>query len=325
MERRVDISVIVVTYNQEETISRTLESIIAQKTKSRFEIVIGDDCSTDSTSKICEEYAGKYPDLIRYYRRDKNLGVVGNYFQCLADCKGKYIADCAGDDYWVDPFKLQREYEEMEADRDVALVHTDWRCVDKDGVNVQELEIFRNVERDKRIVYEPGEMTSWVLNHDPRGVIHLCTAMYRRDLIMSEIRENPKLFISDEYSCEDLQIQAAMAAKGKVVYLPSVTLNYSVYDESISHTPDPEKIFRCVKGNLILTERLRKHYGVSSDCLSEYYYDQLQYLVAQVWHSKNPALSREYRILKKMLPPISRSLKLKIKELIISIGCMLNY
>lgn len=316
MDKEKKISVIVVTYNQETTIARTLDSILMQQTDIPFEIVIGDDCSSDGTERICREYAAKFPDIIRYFRRERNLGVTKNYFQCIEDARGKYLADCAGDDFWVDATKLQRQYEEMEADPDVALVHTDWRCVDKDGRGVRESELFDKIERGKRQVYQPGETTTWVFNHDPRGMIHLCTAMYRKDMLMEELRKNPELFVSDEWGCEDLQIEVALSAKGKVVYLPSVTLYYSVYEGSISHTSDHKKIFKRLKGNLFMIERLRLHYGIDAECMRAYYLDQLQYLSAQAWHSKNRLLKREYRELKSILPPLPFSLKLWIKELL---------
>lgn len=318
MNNKIEITVIVVTYNQAETIGRTLDSILSQETDASFEIVIGDDCSTDKSEAICRKYAAQYPEIIKYYRRDRNMGVVKNYFQCIEDAHGNYLTDCAGDDYWIDSSKLQRQYEIMKKNPEVSLIHTDWRYVDKDCKNIMASDLFRNIDRDKMKIYEPWELTKWILNHDPRGMIHLCTAMYRRDMILEELRKNPELFISDDYRCEDFQILIALSTKGKIVYLPGVTLHYSVYEGSISHDIDPEKIFWRVKGNLLIAERMRKHYGIDSENMKEYYFDQLQYLSAQVLHSGKKALCLEYKKLKNILPPTPRSLKLIIKELIIT-------
>ena len=109
------ISVVVITYNQEATISRTLDSILMQQCHVPYEIVIGEDCSTDNTRAICQSYAEKHPDKIRLICNQQNKGIVDNYFDCLLECRGKYIADCAGDDFWTDPQKLEKEICVMEA------------------------------------------------------------------------------------------------------------------------------------------------------------------------------------------------------------------
>lgn len=84
----MQISIIVVTYNQEETIGRTLDSILSQRYEGDFEIVIGDDASTDRTGEICRDYAARYPARIRYIGRERNLGVVRNYFDCIEQSRG---------------------------------------------------------------------------------------------------------------------------------------------------------------------------------------------------------------------------------------------
>ena len=101
------ISVVVVTYNQAATIGRTLDSILMQQCHVPFEIVIGEDCSTDDTRAICQNYAEKHPDIIRLICNERNKGIVDNYYDCLLTCRGKYIADCAGDDFWIDTQKLE--------------------------------------------------------------------------------------------------------------------------------------------------------------------------------------------------------------------------
>ncbi|MDE6297040.1 MAG: glycosyltransferase [Muribaculaceae bacterium] len=321
MDRKIEISVIVVTYNQEDTIARTLDSILAQQTDVPFEIVIGDDCSTDNTESVCRDYAERYPDIIRYFRREKNLGIVGNYFQCIADSRGRFLADCAGDDYWVNPDKLQMEYDVLAGDEEVALVHTDWRCCDITGENIREPDIFKGIERSKREVYSPGELTPKIINHDPRGMIHLCTAMFRKDIITEELRNARQLLISPEYGCEDYQIEIVMSVRGKIVYLPVVTLHYSIYDGSISHTHDCVKEYRRVKGNLLISERLREYYNVDIKEIIPYYVEQLDYLSAQAFHSRSKVIADDYKTLRKTLfKDLKVNFKTRVKEFLIRIG-----
>lgn len=109
------LSVCVITYNQELFIKDTIEGILRQKTNFPFEVLIADDCSTDSTRIICFEYADKYPDKIKVLNSVKNVGLTANFFNSIKMCSGKYIAICEGDDYWTDDFKLQKQVDFLEA------------------------------------------------------------------------------------------------------------------------------------------------------------------------------------------------------------------
>ena len=86
--KEVMISVVVVTYNQAGTIGRTLNSILMQRCHVPFEIVIGEDCSTDNTRDICQIYAKQYPNIIHLICNERNKGIVDNYYDCLLACRG---------------------------------------------------------------------------------------------------------------------------------------------------------------------------------------------------------------------------------------------
>ena len=118
-------SIVVTTYNQEQSLPVTLDSLLAQKTSFPFEIVVGEDCSQDGTRSVLAEYAGMYPDKIRPIYNEHNLGILGNYVSTLRQCRGKYIAGCAGDDFWNDPEKLQLQVDIMEKDPEIGLVYSD--------------------------------------------------------------------------------------------------------------------------------------------------------------------------------------------------------
>lgn len=92
-----------------------------QKVDFPMEFIIADDCSTDGTRLICEEYAAKYPDLIRLAFTDCNLGAVENEQRAFISAKGKYIATCEGDDYWTDPLKLQKQVDFLESHPDFSV------------------------------------------------------------------------------------------------------------------------------------------------------------------------------------------------------------
>jgi len=121
MSEQVKVSVCTIAYNQEDFISETLDSILRQKTSFPFEIVIGDDHSQDRTREICEAYAARFPDRVKYRRRDPNLGMMPNFIKTLGECGGRYVAVCEGDDFWTDDTKLQRQFDFMEAHPEVSL------------------------------------------------------------------------------------------------------------------------------------------------------------------------------------------------------------
>lgn len=117
------LSVFVVTYNQEKYIAQCLDSILMQNVDFEYEIVIGEDCSTDSTALICDEYAKKHANIVVYHH-SKNLGLVKNWEFVLNKCRGEYIAMIEGDDYWINPNKLQQQVSWLDSHPDYALTFT---------------------------------------------------------------------------------------------------------------------------------------------------------------------------------------------------------
>jgi glycosyltransferase involved in cell wall biosynthesis len=116
------VSVVSISYNQENFIAQTLESFLMQKTNFNFEIIIADDCSTDNTAKIISGYATRFPDLIKPILRKKNVGIQENLVDALSQATGDYIALCEGDDFWTDEEKLQLQVNFLNTHRDYALV-----------------------------------------------------------------------------------------------------------------------------------------------------------------------------------------------------------
>jgi glycosyltransferase involved in cell wall biosynthesis len=109
------VSICCITYNHEKFLAQAIDSFVMQKTNFEFDIVIGNDCSTDGTSQILKYYQQKYPGKIKVVNTEKNTGTIANLIGCTALCNGKYIALCEGDDFWTDPYKLQKQVDFLEA------------------------------------------------------------------------------------------------------------------------------------------------------------------------------------------------------------------
>ncbi|MFT7363861.1 MAG: glycosyltransferase involved in cell wall biosynthesis [Algoriphagus sp.] len=126
------VSICVQTYQQEKYIGQCLESLLAQQCDFPFEIILGEDHSTDQTRAICHDFAAKYPNTIRLFLRDKKDKIFirgqktgrSNFLANLKAAKGKYITLCDGDDYWINDRKLQLQVDFMEKHPEVGLTYS---------------------------------------------------------------------------------------------------------------------------------------------------------------------------------------------------------
>ena len=128
------VSIFLLTYNQEQFIAQTINSILMQKTNFNFQIVIGEDCSTDGTRSICKTFAEKYSNKIKLLPAlEKNIGLIANYMRTIKACEGKYIAICDGDDYWIDENKLQKQVSFLEDNPNYSIVYSKLKKLFPDG------------------------------------------------------------------------------------------------------------------------------------------------------------------------------------------------
>lgn len=138
---QITVSIFMLTYNQENYIAQAMDSILMQETNFNYRLVIGEDCSTDNTRKICEQYAEKNPEKVKLLPAlSKNIGLINNYLRTIKACDGKYIAICDGDDYWIDKGKLQKQVDFLEQNSDFYIVATNLKRLYSNG----EMQDFKN-------------------------------------------------------------------------------------------------------------------------------------------------------------------------------------
>ena len=213
-----------ITYNHEPYIRQCLEGFVMQKTNFPFEAIVHDDASTDGTAAIIREYAEKYPDIIKpiyetenqYSKHDGSLRKVMD-----AHMRGKYIAICEGDDYWIDPLKLQKQFDFLESHLDYGLVHTDFNIISES--NIKEYRIRRKLGERQNVLEQ-----ILLGNYD----IGTLTVMFRKDLYDSL----PKYYLSKKFPMGDLPLWIEFAAVAKIKYISDVTANYRRLDSSASHS-----------------------------------------------------------------------------------------
>lgn len=134
-QEEIVVSICCITYNHAKFVKYALEGFLMQKTNFRYEIIIHDDASTDNTKDIIEKYKKKYPDLIRTIYQSENQYSQGKPFieNTFEIAKGKYLAICEGDDYWIDEKKLQKQVDFLEKNLEYSATYHNVVVVDKNN------------------------------------------------------------------------------------------------------------------------------------------------------------------------------------------------
>ena len=181
------VSVLVLSYNHEQFIQQTLESILNQKTSFEFEVLIGDDCSTDKSREVIEELYRLFPDRLKKIYPSQNLGPNNNYVNCFKNSNGKYIAFCEGDDYWIDTLKLQKQVDFLEK-------HNQYGGVCGEVVAY-------DVEKKREVKYPLRKKGKMDFNTIVRqNAIHSNTTLFRRTLVdLDSLNSISNLSIGDWY------------------------------------------------------------------------------------------------------------------------------
>jgi glycosyltransferase involved in cell wall biosynthesis len=229
------VSVLVTPYNQKAYIRQTLDGILMQRCSFDFEVIIGDDCSTDGTREICQEYAENHPDRIVLCLNDSNKGFINNYFDIFLQSHGKYIADCGGDDYWLTDKQLQEQVDLLESHPEVSLVAGNWLILDQKTGNLK--------EPSSRIVtdwYHPTifgkKAVADYLNADTMPRIVLSSSCFRGEWAREAYQKHPEIFRGENITCEDLPLTLSLLLKGPFYISKTDWLVYRVLENSISHS-----------------------------------------------------------------------------------------
>ncbi|MDD4429993.1 MAG: glycosyltransferase family 2 protein, partial [Bacteroidales bacterium] len=212
------VSILILAYNQEEYIADCIDSALAQQGDFDFEIVLAEDASSDGTLKICQDYQRRHPDKIVLLSNRSNLGVVPNYFNALEHCRGEFIADCGGDDYWPDPLRLQKQLKLLVRDPAMSMVYGQWKNL-KQSELIEQASAFPVQQQ-----YDSNDFglraAARFLNRMYKPEIVLSTALYRKSFVLDALRQTPELFLNREYCTEDLSVLTALLLRGPACFLP---------------------------------------------------------------------------------------------------------
>jgi glycosyltransferase involved in cell wall biosynthesis len=266
------VSVVVATFNQQEYIARCLESILGQHINFEIEIIVGDDHSTDNTMNIIRAYHEKNPVQIKPHQSERNLGLIKNYFTLMTLCKGKYIAQCAGDDYWHDPLKLQKQVNFLEENPDFGLVHTDFNIFfQKKHITLSNFQASHN-----RHYTTISGLEDLIL----QGSFSALTVMFRKELMQQYILEiDPE---NQNWMIEDYPFWIFVSIHSKIHYLPESTATYRVVKGSLYNFKTLKHKIDFIKNTIGIEFFFAGRYGLTKN---------LSFILNKQYHKKNIILS----------------------------------
>ena len=223
------VSVLMPTYNHENTIAQAIESFLMQECSFACELCIGDDKSTDSTLEIARSYATKYPDKIKLLVKPENEGLMANYKSLLQMATGEYVAILESDDYWVDSKKLEKQVSFLDSNLEYGLSFTGW-IRDREGAQEEFAEEGFIRDLSQKEVYK------FILL---RNVIRAVTVVFRRSVFDKYC--NIEDYINNKFITFDYPVWLSILAHSRVHYLEDCTAVYRELGTSISNTSNLSK------------------------------------------------------------------------------------
>jgi len=251
------VSVSCITYNHSAYIRDAIEGFLMQKTTFPVEVLIHDDASTDGTSDIIRAYEARYPNIIKpiyqtenQYSKGIRISITFNYPRA----KGKYIAICEGDDYWIDPYKLQKQVTFLEQNPEYGLVFTD-----ADVFNEKTRRFIKHYDRTYKKKIPEGDVINTLLYKNP---YRTCTSLFRC-IFLKDYYNYIDRFSSNKIG--DAPLWLYIARKSKVKYLTDTTSVYRVHNGSISQSDNISEAIKFLRSGYKLSLSFSKYYDISID------------------------------------------------------------
>jgi len=228
---KVVVSVIIPTYNHEQLIEQAIESALRQECNFPFEVIIGNDCSTDRTGELCERYTGQ--PGVKLLSHPENLGLLKNYRTLFSECAGKYIAILEGDDFW-EKNKLAEQIAFLEANPEYGFIHSN---------------AFLQFDHKHKTLHDhtlasSGEFTYRDIFTDNR--IAAVTVCFRKELLQHADLDR---FESLNFKTIDLPLWLEFSQHGRLAYINKSLATFRISETSISNNRSVQKRKEFEKSN----------------------------------------------------------------------------
>jgi glycosyltransferase involved in cell wall biosynthesis len=237
------VSVLMITYNQERYIAQALDSVLMQEVDFAYEIVIGEDCSTDGTRDIVLSYQRRHPDKIRLLLPDENLGMIRNFAQTYYACLGQYVAILEGDDFWTCADKLQKQVSFLDANPECSICFT-----------------------TTKVFFEENDAPGYMSPSDCKALstiddlllgnfMQTCSVMFRNKLF----GELPDWFFSGVIG--DYPLHVLNAAHGHIGYLNDVMAAYRIHSSGVWSMQMDKNFVRNVLAGIQMYRNLDEYFA----------------------------------------------------------------
>ncbi|MEM8520384.1 GNAT family N-acetyltransferase [Flavobacterium sp. PL12] len=213
-----EVNVCVMVYNHESFIEECISGLLMQKCNFNFDIIVGEDGSSDNSREILKNYQSKFPGKFKLLLHNENIGATKNQIEIFNNCTGNFIAICEGDDYWTDPLKLQKQFDILNNDSSIGLVYT--KCSRTDSSKLVGKKIVGN-----DLFYS--------------NKIPTLTTVFSREILNNYIR-NVNLE-NKNWQMGDYPMWLWFHIHSNIYFLDTVTACYRVLNNSASHFSDGNK------------------------------------------------------------------------------------
>ena len=258
------VSICCITYNHGKYIRDAIEGFLMQKISFPIEILIHDDASTDKTADIIREYKLKYPDIIKPIYQTENQyskGISISATYQFPRARGKYIALCEGDDYWTDPYKLQKQVDFLEANAEYGLVSTDIDLIDENGKHIPD----NNMVLKQRANYKPTVDFFDLLKVNHVNTLTVCVRAYLMKELAGRVAKENLWFVYDYWFWLNISL------KCKIGILSEKMAAYRVHSGGVSRQNNffnvikalvrKDALYQALKQNRLNTKQFYSKYG----------------------------------------------------------------
>lgn len=249
-------SVLMLAYNHAPYLEKSIQCILDQRTNFPFELIIGEDCSTDATREIALNYQRNNPHIIKVITSENNVGALENLRRIENASRGKYVSYCEGDDYWHEPNKLQQQVEFLESRPEYVMVHSDFRTVYTNSG----LELRRTIG----VCHSLNDSHAFDEILAGSRIVYTLTACIRSSVLKAVLKECPECY-DRRFRMGDTQRWLEVSRRGKVRYDSEVSATRLILSESATQSKSVSNKLRFALSAKDVLDHYIEKYGCSNE------------------------------------------------------------
>lgn len=286
MTEEIKISILCLVYNHEPYLKEALEGFLMQKTDFKYEILVNEDASTDGSKDILKEYERQYPEIFKVLYQTENqyskdVDVLALLYE---EAKGKYFAICEGDDYWTDPYKLQKQVDFLEKNKDYYAVYHNVMVVDQNSRPYPEKQFLHLLYANHEVTFDHIKNANYLCGQTATIV---CRNFWK------EFNEQQKNIFSGLRCNGDVALSSLFTNKGRVYYMEDMMANYrKAYsnDSYSAKTLDKNMTYFYLNSSLEISRMLKEI------LYKKYQPEMTQYIVLAYEYYKNSRTKDDWNI-----------------------------